>query len=118
MTGAGGWLRMLPKIFSNDHSKSENYFDRELYLPFRNRRSYQGARCRAGQGCPVCGEDVRVAVTRSWRGKVCMIENIEYFSAELHVEILRDFPDVIVLENREVQTGYARANQAVAASIP
>src|SRR5258708_12177896 len=47
-----------------------------------------------------------------------MIDNVEYFGSELYVEIFRDSFDMVVLEYREVETGYTRANQAVAASIP
>src|SRR5882762_747529 len=46
-----------------------------------------------------------------------MVEDVEHFSPELDIEIFRDFPDVVVLENREVETHYARADQAVAAGI-
>ena len=46
-----------------------------------------------------------------------MIENIKHLHAELYVEVLGDFPDLVVLENREIQIGSARANQDVAASI-
>src|SRR5258707_2511384 len=95
----------------------KDYFDGELDLPLWNRRSYQGTRSRTGEGCSVRCKNVGVAVNRAWGSEVRVIENVEHFSAELHVEILRDFFDAVVLENREVQTGYARANQAIAAGI-
>src|SRR5258708_19552952 len=34
-----------------------------------------------------------------------MIDYVEHFDPELDIEILRDFPDVIVLEHGEVETG-------------
>src|SRR5258708_36721513 len=34
-----------------------------------------------------------------------MIDYVEHFDPELDIEILRDFPDVIVLEHAEVETG-------------
>src|SRR5260370_25103153 len=129
---AHGFERWLGKVSAPVHKQEEgsarensfgavhelkDYFDGELDLPLRNRRSYQGTRSRTGQGCSVRCKNVGVAVTRAWRSEVRVIENVEHFSAELHVEILRDFFDAVVLENREVQTGYARANQAIAAGI-
>ena len=46
-----------------------------------------------------------------------MIENIKHFRAELHVEVLRDSPDLVVLEHGEVQIGDPRTNQDIAARI-
>src|SRR5229473_5257138 len=62
-------------------------------------------------------QSVSVAVTRARRGEVRMIDDVEYFSSELYVEIFRDSSDVVVLEYREVETGYTRASQAIAAGI-
>jgi hypothetical protein len=42
-------------------------------------------------------EDVSVGRGR-WRGKIRMVENIEYFRAELHIEVLGNSLDVIILE--------------------
>ena len=39
----------------------------------------------------------------SRRGEVSAVENVEEFRSELHVEIFRDAPNVIVLEDRNVQ---------------
>jgi hypothetical protein len=95
----------------------KNYFDSELNLPLWNSRSHQGPRSRAGQGCPICSENVSISVTGAWRGKVRVIENVEHFGSELYVEIFRDSSDVVVLEYREVETHYARADQAIPACI-
>ena len=46
-----------------------------------------------------------------------MIKNIEHFHAELYVEILRDFPDLIILEHGKVQVCGSRPNQNIAAGI-
>ena len=46
-----------------------------------------------------------------------MVENVEYFRPKLDVEVLGDAPDVIVLEDRKVQFGQARADQDVTAGI-
>ena len=46
-----------------------------------------------------------------------MIENVEHFSPELDVEIFRDFPDVVVLENREIKIYETRSGQDVAARV-
>ena len=53
---------------------------------------------------------VRVAVARPWRRKVWMIKNIEHFYPELDVEVFGNALDVIVFEDREVQSHDARAN--------
>ncbi len=39
-----------------------------------------------------------------------MIENIKHFHAELDVEVLRNFPDMIIFKDGEVETGYTGAN--------
>ena len=46
-----------------------------------------------------------------------MVENVEEFRPELHVEIFRDAPNAIVLEYRSVQLGHAGTNQRVATQI-
>ena len=46
-----------------------------------------------------------------------MVENVEDLGAELNVESLRNFLDVVVLEEREVQGGNSRSDQNVAACV-
>src|SRR6267378_4858194 len=46
-----------------------------------------------------------------------MVQDVKYLGAELHVEVLRDAPDVVVLEDGKIQVGDAGANQDVSARI-
>src|SRR6266404_3651029 len=46
-----------------------------------------------------------------------MVHDVEHLDAKLHVEILRDSLNAIVLEDGEVQTGDARTDQDVAAGV-
>src|ERR1700730_14135020 len=46
-----------------------------------------------------------------------MVKNIEHFHAELNVEVLRDFTDVVIFENGEVQAGDSGTDQNIAAGI-
>ena len=46
-----------------------------------------------------------------------MIDDVEHFDPELDIEILRDSPDVIVLEHGEVETGNSGTVHDIAASI-
>ena len=46
-----------------------------------------------------------------------MVQDVKYLGAELHVEVLRDAPDVVVLEDGKIQIGDARADQDVSARI-
>ena len=46
-----------------------------------------------------------------------MIQDVKNLGAKLHVKYFGDFPDVIVLEHREVQVGYSGSNQDVSPGI-
>src|SRR5882762_1386412 len=46
-----------------------------------------------------------------------MVQDVKYLGAELHVEVLRDAPDVVVLEDGKIQVGDAGADQDVSARI-
>ncbi len=46
-----------------------------------------------------------------------MIKNVENLHAELNVEILGDSADVIVFEDREIETGHTGAGQNIASGI-
>ena len=46
-----------------------------------------------------------------------MVENIENLRAELNVEFLRNFLNVVVLEQREIQGSNSRSDQNVAAGV-
>jgi hypothetical protein len=69
---------------------------------------------RRQQTCHACGSSVRIeyirVVGRHGHSKVCTIQNIEKLSPELNVEILGDFPNWIVLENRKIKRSEARPN--------
>src|SRR6266851_9406223 len=101
----------------------KDYFDRELNLPLRDSGAHQHARGPTGiawrgrQGCSGGIENVGIAIAGSRGSEVRMIENIEHLDAELDVEVLGDSLDVVVLENREVQTRNTRADQDIAAGI-
>ena len=62
-------------------------------------------------------KNIGVAIARTWRRKVRVVENIKDLHAELDVEILRDSADVIILEDGEVQTGHTGADQDVSSGI-
>src|ERR1700686_905377 len=98
---------------------SEDEFDRELDLPFRNGRAEQSSRGPAcsSQGRSRSIEEVGIAVTWTRRGKVSMVHDVKYLYPELDVEILRDSPDVIVFENGEVQIRYSGTRQNIAPRI-
>jgi hypothetical protein len=99
--------------------KLKDEFDRELDLPFRNGRAKQSPRSPAcsSQGRSRSIEEVGIAVTRAWRRKIGVVQNVEHFCAELDVEVFRDFFDVVVLKNGEVQIRNAGADKDVAARI-
>ena len=90
----------------------EQYFDRELDLPLRYRRSQQGTCGPSGSTEWVsCGvENIRIAVARSGDEEVRVIYDVEHLHPELHVEILGNAFNGIVLENREIQARDSRAN--------
>src|SRR5258706_8098120 len=46
-----------------------------------------------------------------------MVQDVKYLGSELHVEVLRDAPDVVVLEDGKVQVGDARTRQDISARI-
>ena len=72
----------------------EDHFDSELDLPLRDGRPGQPARHAGRCSSPI--ENVRV-VRSGRRRKVGMVHDVKDLSAELHVEILRDLLDAIVL---------------------
>ena len=49
--------------------------------------------------------------------EIRMIQDIKKFRPELHVEILRDSFDVIILKHRNIQVRRSWSNQNVAAGI-
>jgi hypothetical protein len=89
-------------------------FQRELDLPRRRARPTQ----RTGAGIyfsrPV--EDVCVG-GRGRRGKVGVIKNVKELRAELYIEVLGNFLDVVVLEHGEVRLSYAWTDQNIATGI-
>ena len=46
-----------------------------------------------------------------------MVQNVKNLGAKLHVEVLRNAPDMIVLEDGEVQIGDARTDQDISTCI-
>src|SRR6267154_6808506 len=46
-----------------------------------------------------------------------MVQDVKDLGAELHVEVLRDAPNVVVLKDGKIQVGDAGANQDVSARI-
>ena len=98
----------------------ENNLQRKLDLPLRRGRFEQNA-CRPPgawrQGCSSRVKDIGITITRSWRSKVGVIENIKHFRAELDVEIFRYSLDLIILEDREVQVCDSRPNHNIPSRI-
>ena len=94
--------------------------NRKLNLSFRSGGFEQYTRratAARGQQCSRRVKDVGIAVAWTWRGKVGVIENIKHLQAKLHIEVLRDPLDAIILEDGKVQIGYARAHQDVATCV-
>ena len=89
-------------------SELETSFNRELNLPLWNCSPQQdtcGATRIAGrwpQRRSGCVEDIGVAVAGTGRRKVWMVENVEHLHPELQVEIFRDAPDAVILEDRKI----------------
>src|SRR6266481_160635 len=94
--------------------RSENKLDGELDLPLRDRRP--GQQTRPPTQRPIGQKDVTVVGDRG-RGEVGMIQDVEDLGTKLHVEILRDALDAIVLEDGEVQIRDAWADQDVPAGV-
>ena len=46
-----------------------------------------------------------------------MVQDVKDLGAELHIEVLRDTPDVVILEDGKVQVGDARTRQDIPARI-
>ena len=46
-----------------------------------------------------------------------MIQNIEKLRAELHVEVLGNFSNAIILEDRKIEIGKAGSNQDIAPGV-
>jgi hypothetical protein len=46
-----------------------------------------------------------------------VVQNVKNLGAKLHIEVLRNAPDMIVLEDGEVQTSDARADQDISTGI-
>src|SRR6266403_350212 len=46
-----------------------------------------------------------------------MVQDVKDLGAELHVEVLRDTPDVVILEDGKIQVGDARTRQDISARI-
>ena len=51
------------------------------------------------------------------RLEVCVVQHVEHLRTELDVEALRNPPDVIILEHREVQVHNLRPDQLITAGI-
>src|SRR6266436_4391986 len=94
--------------------KLKDYLHRKLNLPRCCGGGSQRTRYRVGASSPI--KNVRIS-RGGRRSKVWVIENIEDFGAELHVESLRDALDVSVLKQGEIQRGDAWANQNVTSCI-
>ena len=114
--------KSLPKRTSCYSRELEDEFERELNLALGNSGPEQNASCAArnyvgSEGCSSGVKDVGIAVARTWRRKVGMVENIEHFDAELDIEVLGDSSDAIVFEHGEVQAGDSGADQDVAPCV-
>ena len=46
-----------------------------------------------------------------------MVENVEYFRPELHVEGFRNLSDIVVFEDREIQVQKTRSSDRVPATV-
>src|SRR2546427_2643255 len=101
-------------LYFTPRLRLEDHFDRKLNFPRGRSRSRQ--QTRHSSWCSVREKDVRVVGSRG-RREVGVVHNVEDLGAELHVEVLRDTLDVVVLEHREVQIRDAWADQDVPACI-
>jgi hypothetical protein len=86
----------------------EDKFEGELDLPLRDRRSNQEAgsptlNLRRGERCSRGIKDVGIPVPRTWNREISVVENVEDLHPELHVKVLRDPSNVVVLEHGKVQ---------------
>ena len=61
-------------------------------------------------------EDISI-VWRDRHGKVGVVQHVEELGAELHVEVLRDFSNTIVLEDRKVQIGQTWSDQDITPGV-
>src|SRR5258708_22525255 len=96
------------------HQKLKDDLDGKVNLSSRGVRRRQ----QAGRGVPGSVREEDVRVTRDRRHvEIGMIENVEELRAELQVEVLRNSPDVVVLEHGEVHLRCARSDQNIAAGI-
>src|SRR5437899_9674626 len=101
-------------LYFTPRLRLEDYFDRKLNFPCGCSSSREQT-CHAS----ICSrriENIRVVGGR-WRSEVGVVHNVEDLGAELHVEVLRDPLDVVVLEHGEVQIRYARADQDIPTGI-
>src|ERR1700682_5673854 len=83
-------------------------------LNLSGRSLCRGEKARALNALPLLIEDRKVV---GWRGKIRAVEDVEKLRAELGVEIFRDPPHVVILENRKVQLRQPWPNHDVAPQI-
>src|SRR5437016_3884175 len=92
----------------------ENNLDRELNLACGGRCLRQETRHR--RKCPRSIENICVIRSSRWC-EVSVVKNIKHLGAELQVKPLRNSPDVVVLEDGEVQLRDTRSDQNISAGI-
>src|SRR5713226_9331103 len=92
---------------------SPDQFQRELDFPGRGLGGSN--QTGAGDGVPILVEDGPII---GGRGEVGAVEYIEELRSKLNVEILRDPPDRMVLEQGEIQVREAGPNHRITAQIP
>ena len=107
-----------PEVSANALSLPD-HLERKLDLPLR--RILEGglqhsrrAVIRGIQRSPRTVENIGI-VGRHRKRKIGMVQDVEDFGSELHIERFRNPPDVIVLENREVEVHKAWSGDIVAA---
>src|SRR5882762_1876474 len=78
------------------HSGLKDEFDCKLDLTLRDRRPGE----QPGNSAPRAVRGKDVGIVRRGRGsEVGMVQDVKDLGAELHVEVLRDAPDVVILED-------------------
>ena len=60
---------------------------------------------------------IRISISRLWRRKIRVIDDVEHLHPELHVKGLRDFLDRDILEDREIEACNARTDDGISPRI-
>src|SRR6266478_472718 len=95
-------------------SRLEDDLDRELDFSCRGACSAQKSSYTGG--CASSVKYIRIVGSYRWR-KISMIEYVEHLRTELHVEVLGNFSNVIVLKYREIDFRRAGPNEDISTCV-